>query len=143
MIDDLLDFTGTSETLGKPGLQDMALGLSTAPVLFAADEQPDLKDLIERKFSAEGDVQEACRLPGEDTPSLQRVCARATARRLDKAQQCSDWARRPLDAEQLRYAALDAHVLLEVHEVVRRGKGGAAALCLSASLASECEPEVE
>ena len=34
VIDDLLDFTGTSDTLGKPGLQDMALGLSTAPVLY-------------------------------------------------------------------------------------------------------------
>lgn len=62
IIDDLLDFTGTSETLGKPGLQDMSLGLSTAPVLYAAEEFPELRELIQRKFSKEGDVQTACEL---------------------------------------------------------------------------------
>jgi len=60
VIDDLLDFTGTSETLGKPGLQDMQLGLSTAPVLYAAERHPELKVLIQRKFSEPGDVQTAC-----------------------------------------------------------------------------------
>merc|ERR1712228_946174 len=62
VIDDLLDFTGTSETLGKPGLQDMSLGLSTAPVLYAAEEHPELKALISRKFSHEGDVNIACEI---------------------------------------------------------------------------------
>lgn len=62
VIDDLLDFTGTSETLGKPGLQDMSLGLSTAPVLYAAEEHPELKALIARKFSNEGDVNTACEI---------------------------------------------------------------------------------
>ena len=62
IIDDLLDFTGTSDTLGKPGLQDMALGLSTAPVLYGVDEYPELKDLIARKFGEAGDVQRACEL---------------------------------------------------------------------------------
>eukprot|EP00316_Scyphosphaera_apsteinii_P015546 CAMPEP_0119329678 /NCGR_PEP_ID=MMETSP1333-20130426/76454_1 /TAXON_ID=418940 /ORGANISM="Scyphosphaera apsteinii, Strain RCC1455" /LENGTH=395 /DNA_ID=CAMNT_0007338855 /DNA_START=107 /DNA_END=1294 /DNA_ORIENTATION=+ len=60
VIDDLLDFTGTSETLGKPGLQDMSLGLSTAPVLYAAEEHPELQALIARKFSDSGDVSTAC-----------------------------------------------------------------------------------
>lgn len=62
VIDDLLDFTGTSDTLGKPGLQDMALGLSTAPVLYGMEEQPELRGLVERKFSGPGDVQTACTL---------------------------------------------------------------------------------
>ena len=62
VIDDLLDFTGTSDTLGKPGLQDMSLGLSTAPVLYAADEHPELRALITRKFANEGDVQRACEM---------------------------------------------------------------------------------
>merc|ERR1740138_431706 len=53
VVDDLLDFTADAETLGKPGLQDMALGLSTAPVLYAVDEQP------ERKVGGEGDVLRA------------------------------------------------------------------------------------
>jgi len=62
VIDDLLDFTGTSETLGKPGLQDMALGLSTAPVLYGMEERPELQALVERKFGEPGDVQAACEL---------------------------------------------------------------------------------
>jgi len=62
VIDDLLDFTGTADTLGKPGLQDMALGLSTAPVLYAAEDHPELQELIARKFGEAGDVQRACDL---------------------------------------------------------------------------------
>jgi len=62
VIDDLLDFTGTSDTLGKPGLQDMALGLSTAPVLYGMEERPELQALVERKFGEPGDVQAACEL---------------------------------------------------------------------------------
>merc|ERR1719491_2106249 len=56
VIDDLLDFTETSDTLGKPGLQDMALGLSTAPVLYGIEDEPALRELVERKFSEKGDV---------------------------------------------------------------------------------------
>jgi len=72
VIDDLLDFTGTSEDLGKPGLQDMSLGLSTAPVLYAADAYPELKALIQRKFSQAGDVQHACEIVLE-SDGLQRT----------------------------------------------------------------------
>ena len=56
VIDDLLDFTESSDTLGKPGLQDMALGLSTAPVLYGIADEPALRELVERKFGQEGDV---------------------------------------------------------------------------------------
>merc|ERR1719224_317980 len=72
VIDDLLDFTGTSDTLGKPGLQDMALGLSTAPVLYGIDERPELKALVTRKFGEPGDVQRACELVLESN-GLQRT----------------------------------------------------------------------
>jgi len=77
VIDDLLDFTGTSDTLGKPGLQDMALGLSTAPVLYGIDEHPELKLLVERKFGEDGDVQRACELV-LDSQGLQRTKDLAT-----------------------------------------------------------------
>ena len=64
------------------------------------------------------DVQALATRLGEDTPSLRRVCARALRVRLDKAQQCSNRARRPLEREQFTYAALDAHILLQVYEVI-------------------------
>merc|ERR1719460_144097 len=77
IIDDLLDFTADADTLGKPGLQDMALGLSTAPVLYAVDERPELKEIITRKFGGEGDVLRAYDLV-LDSDGLQRTKQLAT-----------------------------------------------------------------
>ena len=65
------------------------------------------------------DLQRAARLRGEDTPSLARVCARLLHMRLNKAEQRSDWAQRPLTPSQLAYAALDATVLLQLHDVLQ------------------------
>ncbi len=48
--------------------------------------------------------------------SLVAVCERELGVRVDKGEQTSDWARRPLDAAQLRYAALDAEVLLTLRD---------------------------
>lgn len=48
--------------------------------------------------------------------SLAMVCERELGFGLDKSAQTSNWARRPLSAEQIRYAALDAEVLLRLHE---------------------------
>ena len=56
IIDDLLDFTETADQIGKPANADLKLGLVTAPVLYAAEQNPELWKLISRKFSNEGDV---------------------------------------------------------------------------------------
>jgi ribonuclease D len=48
--------------------------------------------------------------------SLAMVCERELGVVLDKAPQVSNWSRRPLDPEQLRYAALDAEILLTLYE---------------------------
>lgn len=54
----MLDFTATSDALGKPSLNDLKQGLTTAPVLFASRDEPALLKLIERKFEAPGDVEQ-------------------------------------------------------------------------------------
>lgn len=59
LVDDVLDFEGSLSTLGKPGLSDLKAGIATAPVFFAAEEYPDLEDLIDRKFKQDGDVEYA------------------------------------------------------------------------------------
>ena len=51
--------------------------------------------------------------------SLRAVCERELGITLDKRAQTSTWARRPLSAEQLSYAAADVEVLLPVYEVFR------------------------
>ena len=49
IMDDLLDFTASEDSLGKPSGADLSLGLATAPVLFAAQEFPELNELISRQ----------------------------------------------------------------------------------------------
>ncbi|KAG9120737.1 coq1 putative hexaprenyl diphosphate synthase [Ceratobasidium sp. 392] len=57
LVDDMLDFSTTAE-LGKPsGGADMKLGLTTAPALFAWQEEPKMGELINRRFSGKGDVE--------------------------------------------------------------------------------------
>ena len=43
--------------------------------------------------------------------SLQRAVALSLGKKLNKAEQCSDWEQRPLSAAQIEYAALDAAVV--------------------------------
>ena len=59
LVDDMLDYTTTSETLGKPAGADLELGLATAPLLFAWKDDQRLGVLVGRKFSIKGDVQMA------------------------------------------------------------------------------------
>ncbi|KAI3388560.1 hypothetical protein SNEBB_006787 [Seison nebaliae] len=57
LIDDLLDYEADQNAVGKPTTADLKLGLATAPVLFAAEDFPQLNEMIERKFNEVDDVQ--------------------------------------------------------------------------------------
>lgn len=50
--------------------------------------------------------------------SLMVVCQRELGLDLDKTQQTTDWMRRPLTPRQVAYAALDAEVLLRLHDLL-------------------------
>jgi all-trans-nonaprenyl-diphosphate synthase len=62
VVDDILDFTGSDQQLGKPAASDLASGYLTAPALYALQERPALAGLIEREFSQEGDLEQALEL---------------------------------------------------------------------------------
>jgi all-trans-nonaprenyl-diphosphate synthase len=62
IVDDILDFTGTTDALGKPACADLRSGILTAPVLFAMEEKPYLQVLIERELQESGDLEEAIAL---------------------------------------------------------------------------------
>lgn len=68
------------------------------------------------------DTMIAARRSGERRYSLQAQAQSRLGVRLDKSEQRSDWAQRPLSMKQLRYAALDAAcTLLLYEEQVGRG----------------------
>lgn len=62
IVDDILDFTRTTDELGKPAGSDLRDGNLTAPVLFALEEKPYLEVLIEREFAEPGDIDQALAL---------------------------------------------------------------------------------
>lgn len=49
--------------------------------------------------------------------SLAMVAERELGKVIGKEQQTSDWARRPLSLNQVRYAALDAELMIDLHRV--------------------------
>lgn len=71
IVDDILDFTSTTDALGKPVGSDLKSGHLTAPVLFALEEKPYLEALIERQFAQEGDLEQALDLI-QDSQGIQR-----------------------------------------------------------------------
>ncbi|CAM6104728.1 unnamed protein product [Calypogeia fissa] len=62
VVDDILDFTQSSEQLGKPAGSDLAKGNLTAPVLFALQSEPELRELISSEFNDEGSLAAAISL---------------------------------------------------------------------------------
>ncbi len=67
IVDDILDFTGSTQDLGKPAATDLSSGNLTAPTLYALQEQPYLETLIEREFAQEGDLEQAINLIKESS----------------------------------------------------------------------------
>lgn len=51
---------------------------------------------------------------------LSRMCKEFIGSPLCKLNQCSNWGKRPLSNSQMHYAALDAFVLLELHDLVQK-----------------------
>ncbi|KAL6905840.1 hypothetical protein ACP4OV_003441 [Aristida adscensionis] len=51
VVDDILDFTQSAEQLGKPAGSDLAKGNLTAPVIYALQDEPRLREIIDSEFS--------------------------------------------------------------------------------------------
>ncbi len=88
IVDDILDFTQTSEQLGKPAGSDLSKGNLTAPVLFALQREPELRDLIDTEFTEEGSLDAAISLVHRNG---------GVVRAQDLAKQKGDMARQALE----------------------------------------------
>lgn len=72
IVDDIFDFTSSTEGLGKPAGSDLKSGNLTAPVLYALEEKPYLEELIDREFAQEDDLEQALALV-RDSQGIQRA----------------------------------------------------------------------
>ncbi|KXZ56018.1 hypothetical protein GPECTOR_2g1570 [Gonium pectorale] len=117
VVDDLLDLTSSSSVLGKPALNDLRSGLATAPVLYAAQEEPQLRPLILRRFKHDGDVALAVSLI-ERSRGLQRAEELAA----HHAKAAADMIR-CLPAAQSDHAEIAREALIQItHKVLTRKK---------------------
>jgi all-trans-nonaprenyl-diphosphate synthase len=71
IVDDILDFTASTEVLGKPAGSDLESGNLTAPTLYALEEKPYLKTLIDREFEQDDDFEQAFALV-KDSRGIER-----------------------------------------------------------------------
>ncbi|KAK9707004.1 hypothetical protein RND81_07G166900 [Saponaria officinalis] len=72
LIDDVLDYTGTSASLGKGSLSDIRHGIVTAPLLFAIEEFPQLSKVVQRGFDNSADIDIALEYLGR-SQGIQRA----------------------------------------------------------------------
>ncbi len=63
LVDDLLDFTG-DKSLGKPANgNDLKEGIITAPILFGAEENEEIRSLFLRRFLHPQDTERVSKYP--------------------------------------------------------------------------------
>ena len=86
-------------------------------VIHAAQQDLDvLEHAVGRTPSTIFDTQLAAGFVGYGTPSLGSLLQGEIGVQPAKGDRLTDWLRRPLSVDQLRYAALDVAYLLEVHD---------------------------
>jgi heptaprenyl diphosphate synthase/octaprenyl-diphosphate synthase len=80
IVDDVLDFTGDEDTLGKPAGNDLRQGTITLPLIYAleATGSPQLRAIIEQEGAADAAIEAAI---GEVLAAGGTEAAMATARR--------------------------------------------------------------
>lgn len=72
IVDDILDFTASTEELGKPACSDLKKGNLTAPVLFALSKNSELIPLINRQFSEPNDFEYTLKII-EETKAIEKT----------------------------------------------------------------------
>ena len=103
----------------------LELGMQTKVMHNASYDAVRIERHYGIRTSPVHDTMLAARRAGEKGCSLKALAARHLGLTVDKTEQRSDWSRRPLTPEQLRYAALDVILTLQLYELqAARGLAG-------------------
>jgi geranylgeranyl pyrophosphate synthase len=78
ITDDVLDFVGDEEDFGKTVGRDLAAGMATLPMIFAAEERPDLGPRIVAQGKGGAEIRELLRAV-RATEGIERARRRALA----------------------------------------------------------------
>ena len=63
IIDDILDYTGSDESIGKNSANDLKQGIYTLPLIIALENKPsELVNILEKSDYSEDDVAEIIKL---------------------------------------------------------------------------------
>nr|WP_320131087.1 polyprenyl synthetase family protein [uncultured Holophaga sp.] len=114
LVDDLLDYTATSEQLGKPAFSDLREGKLTLPMLTLLDRAPEARSLVERIWAA----GESAPISQEDEGTLRSLLEAhdALAETRELARRASQAARESLQGVQGDKGI--RKLLLEIPEVL-------------------------
>lgn len=117
LVDDALNYTGTTKTLGKSALSDLGQGVVTAPVLFALHQFPEMSKLIQLKFKTATDRNQAVEMV-KQSQGVAQTLAFATVH----AQKAVD-AIISLPPNSSLYVQQCRRALIEIaHQVITRSK---------------------
>ncbi len=121
------DFVTVIDALAVSDLGPVAALLRDPDIIKVIHHAPFERGVFRRYGIELANVVDTCKesraqRPGVSGHRLLDVCDRELGIQLDKGEQTSWWARRPLTESQLAYAALDAEVLLALHRVFAPGR---------------------